>query len=38
MAILPRGTYEYRKRAAQFRDLGALALLPRIVDLNHWLA
>ncbi len=36
MAILPRGTYEYRKRAAQFRELGALALLPRIVDLNDW--
>jgi HAD superfamily phosphatase len=37
MAILPRGTYEYRRRAAQFRKLGALALLPRIVDLNDWL-
>jgi HAD superfamily phosphatase len=36
MAILSRGTYEYRKRAAQFRELGALALLPRIVDLNDW--
>jgi HAD superfamily phosphatase len=36
MAILPRGTYEYRKRAAQFRELGTLALLPRIVDLNDW--
>ena len=37
MAILPRGTFEYPKRAAQFRELGALALLPRIVDLNDWL-
>lgn len=37
MAILPRGTYEYRKRAARFRELGALALLPRIVALNEWL-
>jgi HAD superfamily phosphatase len=37
MAILLRGTFEYPKRAAQFRELGALALLPRIVDLNDWL-
>lgn len=37
MAILPRGTYEYRKRAGKFRELGALALLPRIADLNDWL-
>jgi HAD superfamily hydrolase (TIGR01548 family) len=37
MAILPRSTFEYRKRAARFRELGALALLPRIVDLNDWL-
>ena len=37
MAILPHGTFEYRKRAARFRELGALALLPRIVDLNRWL-
>jgi HAD superfamily hydrolase (TIGR01548 family) len=35
MAILPPGTFEYRKRAARFRELGALALLPRILDLNH---
>jgi HAD superfamily phosphatase len=35
MAILPTGTFEYRKRAARFRELGALALLPRILDLNH---
>jgi phosphoglycolate phosphatase-like HAD superfamily hydrolase len=37
MAILPPGTYEYRKRAARFRELGALALLPRIIALNEWL-
>jgi HAD superfamily phosphatase len=37
MAILPAGTYEYRKRAKQFRELGALALLPRITALNEWL-
>jgi HAD superfamily hydrolase (TIGR01548 family) len=35
MAILAPGTFEYRKRAARFRELGALALLPRILDLNH---
>ncbi len=34
MAILPRGTFEYRKRAARFRELGALALLPGILALN----
>jgi len=37
MAILPAGTFEYRKRAAQFRELGALALLPGILALNDWL-
>jgi HAD superfamily hydrolase (TIGR01548 family) len=37
MAILPARTYEYRKRAQRFRELGALALLPRITALNHWL-
>jgi HAD superfamily phosphatase len=37
MAILPAGTLEYRKRAAQFRELGALALLPGILTLNDWL-
>ena len=37
MAILPPGTFEYRKRAARFRELGALALLPRILTLNDWL-
>jgi HAD superfamily hydrolase (TIGR01548 family) len=37
MAILPPGTFEYRKRAARFRELGALALLPGILALNKWL-
>jgi HAD superfamily hydrolase (TIGR01548 family) len=37
MAILPHGRYEYRKRAARFRELGALALLPSILALNEWL-
>jgi HAD superfamily hydrolase (TIGR01548 family) len=37
MAILPSGAYEYRKRAARFRELGALALLPRATALNDWL-
>lgn len=37
MAILPAGTFEYRKRAAHFRELDALALLPRIAALNRWL-
>lgn len=37
MAILPPGSHEFRKRAARFRELGALALLPRVVALNDWL-
>jgi HAD superfamily phosphatase len=37
MAILPAGTYEHRKRAARFRELGALALLRDILALNDWL-
>jgi HAD superfamily phosphatase len=37
MAILPPGTFEYRKRAARFRELGALALLPRVTALNKCL-
>jgi len=37
MAILPPGTHDYRKRATRFRELGALALLPRATDLNAWL-
>jgi len=38
VAILPPGAHEYRKRAARFHELGALALLPRIMALNAWLA
>jgi len=34
MAILPPGTFEYRKRAARFRELGALALLQRVTVLD----
>ena len=37
MAILPPGTYEYRKCGARFRELGALRLLPGILALNDWL-
>lgn len=37
MAILPARIYGYRRRAAQFRELGALALLPRAVAINAWL-
>ena len=37
MAILPHGTYGYRQRAMQFRELGALALLERATDVNLWL-
>lgn len=38
MAILPPGTREYRQRAARFRELGALALLPRVTALNALLS
>jgi phosphoglycolate phosphatase-like HAD superfamily hydrolase len=34
VAILPPGTFQYRKRAARFRELGALALLTRATALN----
>ena len=37
MAILPAGVHGYRQRAAQFRDLGALALLPRATAIREWL-
>jgi HAD superfamily phosphatase len=33
MAIISPSEHEYRKRAARFRDLGALALLPRATHL-----
>ena len=38
LAILPTDAFEARKRAARFRELGALALLPRISALNRWLS
>jgi HAD superfamily hydrolase (TIGR01548 family) len=37
MAILSPGEHSYRQRAARFRELGALALLPRATALNAWL-
>jgi len=37
MAILPPGIYGYRARAAKFRQLGAIALLPRATSLTPWL-
>jgi HAD superfamily phosphatase len=37
LAILARDEHRYRERAAQFRELGALALLPGVGDLNKLL-
>jgi len=37
MAIIAPGEHRYRQRATHFRELGALALLPRATDLNAWL-
>lgn len=37
MAILPLDVSERRRRAVQFLELGAIALLPRITALNKWL-
>ena len=37
MAILAPGVYGYRQRAMKFRELGALALLPRATMLREWL-
>lgn len=37
MAIIAVGEHGYRARAAAFRRLGALALLPRATALNSWL-
>jgi HAD superfamily hydrolase (TIGR01548 family) len=37
MAIIAPGEHGYRQRAKRFRDLGALALLPRARDLSAWL-
>jgi HAD superfamily phosphatase len=38
LAILPAGAHGYRRRATNFKKLGALALLSRATDLNRWLA
>jgi phosphoglycolate phosphatase-like HAD superfamily hydrolase len=37
MAIIAPGEHGYRQRSARFRELSALALLPRATDLNKWL-
>ncbi len=37
MAIIAPGKHQFRHRAARFRELGALALLPRATNLNAWL-
>jgi HAD superfamily hydrolase (TIGR01548 family) len=38
LAIIAREEHRYRERAARFRELGALALLPRATELNRLLA
>ena len=38
VAILRANAFEARKRGAHFRELGALAILPRIGALSKWLA
>jgi HAD superfamily phosphatase len=37
MGVLPDGIYGYRERARQFRELGAVGLLPRASGLREWL-
>ncbi len=37
-AIIARNEHRYRERATRFRELGALALLPRATELNRILA
>ncbi len=37
IAILPARIHGYRQRAAKFRELGALALLPRATAITSWL-
>jgi len=37
-AIIAVGEHNYRKRATAFRDLGAVALLPRAIDVNKLFA
>ena len=36
-AIIARGEHNYSKRAAAFRELGAIALLPKAIELNELL-
>jgi len=36
-AVIAAGEHNYRARAAQFRELGAVALLPRASAVNAWL-
>ena len=38
LAIIARDEHRYRERAAKFREIGALALLPRATQLNRLLA
>jgi HAD superfamily hydrolase (TIGR01548 family) len=38
VAIISKREHHYRKRAAMFRELGAIALLPRATDVNRLLA
>jgi HAD superfamily hydrolase (TIGR01548 family) len=38
LAVIARDEHRYRERAARFRELGALALLPRATELNRWLS
>ncbi len=37
MAVIAPGEERYRERAARFRELGAIALLPRATKLTSWL-
>jgi len=37
MAIIARGEHGYHERSRRFRELGAVALLPRATDLRGWL-
>jgi HAD superfamily phosphatase len=37
MAIIAPGEHGYRERSSRFRELGAVALLPKAIDLNRWL-
>ena len=38
MAIIAPDEHGYRERSKRFRELGAIALLPRATDLQKWLA